>query len=103
MWNVDDIKDLNLPSCAHHLQFVVKNGKVNLLLKQNSQDFITANFWSVAQYAILTHMVAIHTTYEVVLLIHVIGDCHIHNKHEEIAKELLNREPMQASKLWVNP
>lgn len=34
MWNVDDIKDMNLPPCAHHLQFIIKDGKVNLLLKQ---------------------------------------------------------------------
>lgn len=47
-------------------------------------------------------MMTIHTRYEVGLLTHVIGDCHTYNKHEEIAKELLSRETMQASKLWVN-
>ena len=103
MWNVDDIKDMNLPPCAHHLQFVVKDGKINLLLKQRSQDFIVANFWNVGQYALLLHMVARHTGYEVGILTHVIGDCHIYNKHEDIAKELLNRQPKEASKLWINP
>lgn len=103
MWNVDDIRDMNLPPCAHHLQFVVKGNKVNLLLKQRSQDFIVANFFNVAEYAILLHMVARHTGLEVGLLTHVIGDCHIYNKHEEIAKELLSREPMNAPALWINP
>lgn len=103
MWNVDDNDEMNLPPCAHHLQFIVKGGKVNLLLKQRSQDFIVANFFNVCEYAILLHMVARHTGYEVGILTHVIGDCHIYNKHEEIAKELLSREPKEAFKLWINP
>lgn len=103
MWNVNDLEEMNLPPCAHHLQFVVKGDKVNLLLKQRSQDFITANFFNVAEYAILLHMVARHTGYKVGKLTHVIGDCHLYNKHEEIAEELISREPFEAPKLWVNP
>lgn len=103
MWNVDDNDEMNLPPCAHHLQFVVKDGKVNLLLKQRSQDFLTANAFNVCEYAILLHMVARHTGYEVGKLVHVIGDCHLYNKHEEYAEELLKREPFPAPKLWVNP
>lgn len=103
MWNVDDTKDMNLPPCAHHIQIVIKAKKVNLLLKQRSQDFITANFFNVAEYAILAHMIARHLGLEVGILTHVIGDCHIYNKHEEIALELLSREPMKAPTLWINP
>lgn len=64
---------------------------------------MTANFFNVAEYAILLHMVARHTGYEVGTLVHIIGDCHIYNKHEEIANELLSRKPFKAPKLWVNP
>lgn len=103
MWNVDDNDKMNLPPCAHHLQFVVKDGKINLLLKQRSQDFLTANFFNVCEYAILVHMVARHTGYEVGKLTHVIGDCHLYNKHEEHAIKLLSRDPFPAPKLWVNP
>jgi len=103
MWNVDDNDKMNLPPCAHHLQFVVKDGKVNLLLKQRSQDFLTANFFNVCEYALLLHMVARHTGYEVGILTHVIGDCHLYNKHLKHAEELLTREPFEAPKLWVNP
>lgn len=103
MWNVNDLTEMNLPPCAHHLQFVVKDDKVNLLLKQRSQDFVTANFFNVAEYAILLHMVSRHTGYKVGKLTHVIGDCHLYNKHESIARELLSRQPKKAPALWVNP
>lgn len=103
MWNVDDLDEMNLPPCAHHLQFIIKDGKVNLLLKQRSQDFVTANFFNVCEYALLTHMVARHTGYDVGELVHVIGDCHLYNKHEESARELISREPFDAPTLWVNP
>lgn len=103
MWNVDETKDMNLPPCAHGLQFVVKGNKVNLMLTQRSQDFVIANFFNVAEYALLLHMVARHTGYEAGLLSHAIGDCHLYNKHEDVARELLSREPFDAPTLWINP
>lgn len=103
MWNVDDLPYMNLPPCAHHLQFLNKNGKTNLILKQRSNDFIVANSFNVCEYAILLHMVARHWEMEAGELIHCIGDCHIYNKHEEYALELLKREPFEAPTLWVNP
>lgn len=84
-------------------QFIRERVELTTQWKVKSQDFVTANLWNVGQYAILLHMVARHTNYEVGKLMHVIGDCHIYNKHESIAEELLNREPLEASKLWVNP
>ncbi|UOE58175.1 thymidylate synthase [Cytobacillus oceanisediminis] len=103
MWNVDDLDKMNLPPCAHHLQFVIKSGKVNLILKQRSQDFCVANGFNIVEYAILVHMVARHTGYGAGELIHIIGDCHIYNKHEEQALELVSREPFPAPTLWINP
>lgn len=103
MWNPDDLAGMNLPPCAHHTQFIIKNGKVSMLLKQRSQDFVTANLFNVAEYAILLLMVARHLELEVGTLLHVIVDCHLYNKHEEIAKELLSREPKKSPTLWINP
>jgi thymidylate synthase len=103
MWNVDDLEAMNLPPCAHHLQFVVKSGRVNLILKQRSNDYIVANAFNVVEYALLTHMVARHNGYVAGELVHIIGDCHIYNKHEGQAKELISREPLAAPTLWINP
>lgn len=103
MWNVDDLSKMNLPPCAHHLQFQVQHGRVNLILKQRSQDFIVANSWNVCQYALLVHMVARHCALEAGQLLHIIGDCHIYNKHEEQALELMSRNPLPAPIFLVNP
>ncbi|MEK1828850.1 thymidylate synthase [Priestia megaterium] len=104
LWNVNELDEMNLPPCAHHLQFVVKNGKLNLILKQRSQDFLVANSFNVCEYAIFVHMVARHCELEVGELVHVIGDCHIYNKHIDQAEELMAREPFPTTpKLWINP
>lgn len=103
MWNVDDSGEMNLPPCAHHLQFIRKNGKAHLMLKQRSQDFLVANNFNVCEYALLLTMVSRHWGCEPGILFHVIGDCHLYDRHLDAAKELLKREPMKAPKLWVNP
>lgn len=91
LWNTSDLKDMKLPPCAHHLQFVVKNDKLNLILKQRSQDFMTANAFNVVEYALLLKMVAFHSGLDAGELVHIIGDAHIYNKHEGIALEMLER------------
>lgn len=103
MWNPDDLAEMNLPPCAHHVQVIFKGGYANMIVKQRSQDFITANFFNVCEYALLLVQIAIHCGQKPGKLLHVIGDCHLYNKHEEFAKELLTREPMKTPKLWVNP
>ena len=47
--------------------------------------------------------IALHCGHKPGKLLHVIGDCHLYNKHEEFAKELLAREPKKAPTLWINP
>jgi thymidylate synthase len=103
LWNVDDLELMHLSPCCHHLNFSVKNGKLHLLLKQRSNDFLVANNFNVVEYALLMHIIARHCDLEVGTLTHIITDCHIYNKHEEAAYELLQREEYPAPKLWVNP
>ncbi|HEY8444685.1 MAG TPA: thymidylate synthase [Bacilli bacterium] len=106
MFNVEDMPHKNLIECAYGVHFSVKDGKLHTSLIQRSGDFITAacpGGWNVVGYAILTHMIAIHCGLEVGTLTHFIQDLHIYNKHEELAYELLNREPRQAPKLIINP
>lgn len=103
MWNPGEIDEMNLPPCAHHLQFIRKDGKAHLMLKQRSQDFLVANNFNVCEYALLLLMVARHWGDEPGILYHVIGDCHLYDRHSDTADELLEREPKQAPKIWVNP
>jgi thymidylate synthase len=103
LWNVNELHQMNLVPCCHHLNFSVKNGKLHLFLKQRSQDTLVANNFNVVQYALLMHMIARHCGLEVGVLTHAVVDMHIYNKHEQQALELLSRPIYSTPKLWINP
>lgn len=59
--------------------------------------------FDVAEYALLTYMVAKECGLQVGELIQSIGDAHIYNNHVDQVNELLKREPYEMPKLWLNP
>lgn len=89
MWNVEELKDMNLQPCAWSIMFNVTGNKLNAMVNQRSQDMLTAGNWNVVQYALLLMMVAKATGYETGELIHVIGDCHIYDRHIPLVEEML--------------
>lgn len=103
LWNINELLEMNLPPCVHHIQLLIKSGKAHLIMKQRSNDFLVANNWNVVQYSILLHMIAKHLNLQVGTLTHVIGDMHIYNKHEKQAIELLNRRELETPEFWINP
>jgi thymidylate synthase len=103
MFHTDDSPFKALFECAYATHFSVKDGKLHSTLIQRSNDFITASNWNVVSYAILTHMIAIHCGLEVGIFTHFIQDQHLYNKHEKYVDLLLEREPMTAPKLIINP
>ena len=107
LWNPEELHEMNLQPCCWNINFcVTKEGDdkvLNMTLNQRSNDFITANNWNTAQYAILLMMVAQSTGMIAGKLMHNITDCHIYDRHIDIAKELLNREEHPAPKVSLNP
>ena len=107
LWNPEELHEMNLQPCCWNINFwVTKEGDdkiLNMTLNQRSNDFITANNWNTAQYAILLMMVAQSTGMIAGKLMHNITDCHIYDRHLSIAKELLNREEHPAPKVSLNP
>lgn len=81
-----------LQECAFQIQLSVKNGLLHMTLYQRSCDFITAFLWNTAQYAALLMMFAHHAGLEPGNFSHFIGDCHIYDRHEKQALQLLERE-----------
>ena len=99
----DELKDMNLEPCAFGTQWLVKEGKLHLILNQRSQDMLAANGWNTMQYAALLCMFAQVSGLEVGTLTHNIGDCHIYDRHIPLIEKLLAAKPMDVSpRLIIN-
>lgn len=94
IFNHEELKDMNLEPCAYGTQWLIKGGKLHLILNQRSQDMLTANGWNVMQYAALQCMFAQVAGLEVGTLTHNIGDCHIYDRHIPLVEKLISAEPV---------
>ena len=97
-----DLHEMALYPCAYSVTFNVANGKLNAILNQRSQDFLTANNWNVVQYALLVHMFAQVSGLEVGEFVHVIADAHIYDRHVDMIKEVIAKEPLPAPRLVMD-
>lgn len=104
-----DLAQMNLYPCAYSMTFNVTKHPdsekltLNAILNQRSQDVLAANNWNVCQYAVLIHMLAQVCNMEAGEFVHVIADAHIYDRHIPLVKELIQRKPLPAPKLWLNP
>lgn len=108
LWNPEELNEMRLQPCCWSVIFnVTDEGQdkyvLNMVLNQRSNDFITANNWNTAQYAILLMMVAQSVNMIPGKLVHSITDCHVYDRHINIAKELINRPEHPAPKVSLNP
>lgn len=103
LYNHHDLHEMALYPCAYSMTFNVSGHTLNAILNQRSQDMLTANGWNVMQYAALVHMLAQVSGLEAGDLVHVIADAHIYDRHVPIIERLLQREPLPAPKLWIDP
>lgn len=103
LFNHEELKDMNLEPCVYGTQWLVKGGKLHLILSQRSQDMLTANGWNVMQYAALQCMLAQVAGLKPGTLTHNIGDCHIYDRHIPLVKKLLEATPVDCQpKLVIN-
>lgn len=96
-YNPQDLTEMGLRPCAWNMIYNVTQDEetgimyLNGILNQRSQDTITANNWNVVQYAALLMMVAHCQGMQPGIFTHVITDAHIYDRHEDIAKLLINK------------
>lgn len=103
LFNHEDLKDMNLEPCAFGTQWLVKEGKLHLILTQRSQDMLAANGWNTMQYAALVYMFAQVSGLKPGTLTHNIGDCHIYDRHIPLIEKLIEAEPIDTvPKLIIN-
>lgn len=97
-----DLSEMNLYPCAYSMTFNVTGNKLNAILNQRSNDMLVANGWNVCQYAVLVHLFARCTGFEVGELVHVIADAHVYDRHVPIVKEVIERPAFPAPKLVID-
>lgn len=101
MYNHTDLHEMALAPCAYSVTLNVTGKKLNMILNQRSQDMLTANGWNVMQYAALLMMFAQVSDLEPGILLHVIADAHIYDRHVPAIRKMLTntRYPAPAVKL----
>jgi thymidylate synthase len=90
-----------LASCHTLFQFYVADGKLSCQLYQRSADSPVGLVFNIAQYSLLTHMMAQQCDLEPGDFIWTGGDCHIYVNQFEGVKEQLSREPRHLPKLII--
>ena len=101
LYNHHDLSEMHLYPCAYSVTFSVKDGRLNAILNQRSNDFLAANNWNVVQYALLVHILAKVSGLLPGELLHVIADAHIYDRHISIVEELISRPTFDAPKLEI--
>ncbi len=113
-WNVEDLPDEDISpqenikqgkmalACCHLLtQLFVNQDKLSLFFFARSQDYFLGTPFNIASYALLTHLLALHSGLEVGELIWSGGDIHLYKNHLEQAKLQLTRKPYSLPKLAI--
>lgn len=102
IYNHHDLHEMGLAPCAYSVTFNVSGNKLNAILNQRSQDFLTANNWNVCQYAVLVHMMAQISGFEPGELVHIIADAHIYDRHIPLVEELISKPTFDAPKFKMD-
>jgi thymidylate synthase len=100
-WNVGQLAEMVLPPCHGFFQFYVGNGRLSCQLYQRSVDTVLGLPFNIAEYSVLTHMLAQQCSLEPGELIWTGGDCHIYLNHLEAVTLQLTREPRSRPELRI--
>lgn len=103
MYNHADLHEMALAPCAYSVTLNVTGKKLNMILNQRSQDMLTANGWNVMQYAALLMMFAQVSDLEPGILLHVIADAHIYDRHVPAIRKMLTNTQYPAPVVKLDP
>ncbi len=108
-WNPEYLYEMALPEeasrfpiCHNVYQCNVNNGKLSLQLYQRSADIFLGVPFNIASYALLAHIIAKVTGYELGEYIHTFGDVHVYSNHIEQTKEQLTRKPFPFPQIKIS-
>jgi thymidylate synthase len=101
-WNVADLPRMALQPCHALFQFYVADRTLSCHLYQRSADVFLGVPFNIAEYALLTHMIAQVVGLEPRELILTFGDVHLYRNHHEQARAQLEREPRPLPRLLLD-
>jgi thymidylate synthase len=107
-WNVAEVPKMKLPPCHFNAQFNATPvegapNRLNCLMNIRSWDVFLGGPFNIAQYALLTMMLAQVCDMEPGDLVIASGDTHLYLNHLEQAKLQVNREPREAPVMCLDP
>jgi thymidylate synthase len=100
-WNVGELDRMAITPCHALFQFFVAHGRLSCQLYQRSADIFLGVPFNIASYALLTHMMAEQTGFEVGEFVWTGGDCHLYSNHLEQARLQLGRAPLPPPRLVI--
>lgn len=90
-WNPTYLADMGLPPCHRDFQcYVTNDGQVDLMMAIRSWDTALGGPFNIAQYALLTHMIARALGMTPRYLKINYGDAHLYLNHVEPIREMIN-------------
>lgn len=90
LWSGD--KDLSLEPCHYAYQFIVSEGKLNIIWTQRSADIMIGVPSDMVLASLYLKYIAMHTGYEMGVVTMNFGSLHMYEEHKENALEFLHRD-----------
>jgi thymidylate synthase len=103
MWNPGELHLGCLPPCHYAFQFYVDNWELSLSFNMRSVDLMLGLPFDIAYYALLLSLVAQECDLTPNMLHAFLGDCHIYENHELLAKMQVARKPYALPTLMLDP
>jgi thymidylate synthase len=99
MYQYSDFEETSgLYPCAYETLWSIRKADgeyyLDMTLIQRSNDYLTAGAINKIQYVALMMMVANHIGYKVGVFRHLVQNLHIYDRHMDMAKLLLDKEPL---------
>jgi thymidylate synthase len=101
-WNPRDVPQMKLPPCHVQFQFYVRNGKLSCKMDIRSSDAFLGLPFNIAQYSLLTTMIAHCTNLVPHELVITMGDLHIYRNHLPQVVTQLGREPRPYPRIKIS-
>lgn len=101
-WNPKDIPKAVLPCCHTLFQFFVEDGKLSCQLYQRSSDVSLAGGFNIAQYALMTLLIAQQCDLIPGEFVWTLGDVHLYGDQIDDVREMVKRGTHQFPQIKIN-